>query len=198
MASPEEDPLSAIDIFEPIGQGISGTVYKGLWRREVVAVKVMEQVLDKHQAVQEAAVCMAIRHPSVVQTHLYVLKQLPAAQQYLDRVHGLPGNRQAAELSPGSCQEAFRGDHAVAHGTLTYMPPELLLHGTVSCAVDVYSLSVLLWEMYTGQQPYKGLTEAQIVDSKAEGCRSLPLPSSCPSPYVQLCNRCLEFNPCLR
>jgi len=24
-----------------------------------------------------------------------------------------------------------------------YMPPELLLHGTVSCAVDVYSLSVL-------------------------------------------------------
>ncbi|DBA66114.1 TPA: hypothetical protein ACH3X2_003111 [Trebouxia sp. C0005] len=81
--------------------------------------------------------------------------------------------------SPGSCQEAFRGDHAVAHGTLTYMPPELLLHGTVSCAVDVYSLSVLR------QQPYKGLTEAQIVDSKAEGCRSLPLPSSCPSPYAK-------------
>jgi serine/threonine protein kinase len=45
--------------------------------------------------------------------------------------------------SPGSCQGAFRGDHAVAHGTLMYMPPELLLHGTVSCAVDVYSLSIL-------------------------------------------------------
>ncbi len=38
----------------------------GLWRRKVVAVKVMERVLDKHQAAQEAAVCMAIRHPSVV------------------------------------------------------------------------------------------------------------------------------------
>ncbi len=45
--------------------------------------------------------------------------------------------------SPGSCQGAFTGDHAVAHGTLMYMPPELLLHGTVSCAVDVYSLSIL-------------------------------------------------------
>ena len=40
--------------------------------------------------------------------------------------------------SPGSCREAFRGDHAVAHGTLMYMPPELLLHGTVSCAANVY------------------------------------------------------------
>lgn len=38
----------------------------GLWRRKVVAVKVMEQVLDQHQAVQEAAVCMAMCHPSVV------------------------------------------------------------------------------------------------------------------------------------
>ncbi|KAL0040261.1 hypothetical protein WJX77_001754 [Trebouxia sp. C0004] len=70
------------------------------------------------------------------------------------------------------------------------MPPELLLHGTVSYAVDVYSLSVLC------QQPYKGLTQAQIMASKAEGCRDLPLPSSCPSPFVHLCNRCLAFNPC--
>ncbi|KAL0040262.1 hypothetical protein WJX77_001754 [Trebouxia sp. C0004] len=62
------------------------------------------------------------------------------------------------------------------------MPPELLLHGTVSYAVDVYSLSVLC------QQPYKGLTQAQIMASKAEGCRDLPLPSSCPSPFVHLCN----------
>ncbi|KAL0049739.1 hypothetical protein WJX82_008919 [Trebouxia sp. C0006] len=107
----------------------------------------------------EAAVCMTICHPSVVQTHLCVLEQLPAAQQYLDRLHGLQENRQVAELladfgmctrlqSPGSCQGAFTGDHAVAHGTLMYMPPELLLHGTVSCAVDVYSLSILLWEIY--------------------------------------------------
>ena len=29
MAPPEEDSLAAVDIFEPIGQGISGTVYKG-------------------------------------------------------------------------------------------------------------------------------------------------------------------------
>ncbi|DBB02759.1 TPA: hypothetical protein ACH3X1_013597 [Trebouxia sp. C0004] len=29
IAPPEEDSLAAVDIVEPIGQGISGTVYKG-------------------------------------------------------------------------------------------------------------------------------------------------------------------------
>jgi len=68
-----------------------------------------------------------------------------------------------------------------------------------TCLLKISNVCVpTVWEMYTGQQPYKGLTQAQIIDSKAEGCRDLPLPSSCPSPYVQLCNRCLEVNPCHR
>ncbi len=29
MAPPQEDSLAAVDVLEPIGQGISGTVYKG-------------------------------------------------------------------------------------------------------------------------------------------------------------------------
>ena len=31
----------------------------------------------------------------------------------------------------------------VAHGAIMYMPPELLLHGIVSLALDVYSFGVL-------------------------------------------------------
>jgi serine/threonine protein kinase len=44
-------------------------------------------------------------------------------------------------------------DQAVAlqHGTLAYMPPELLANGIVSYAADVYSFGVLLWEMFTAQ-----------------------------------------------
>jgi serine/threonine protein kinase len=43
------------------------------------------------------------------------------------------------------------------------MPPELVLHGTVSRAVDVYSFGVLLWQMYTGSRPWSGLTHSQII-----------------------------------
>ena len=65
---------------------------------------------------------------------------LDALQQQMRTLHAGMCTRLQ---SPGSCQGASRGDHTVAHGTLIYMPPELLLHGTVSCAVDVYSLSGL-------------------------------------------------------
>lgn len=46
---------------------------------------------------------------------------------------------------------------------LSHMPPELVLHGTVSRAVDVYSFGVLLWQMYTGSRPWSGLTHSQII-----------------------------------
>ena len=36
------------------------------------------------------------------------------------------------------------------YGTVTHMPPELLMEGKLSKAADVYAFGVLLWEMYTG------------------------------------------------
>ena len=42
-------------------------------------------------------------------------------------------------------------DHAraVQHGTLAYMPPELILEDAISFATDVYSFGILLWEMFS-------------------------------------------------
>lgn len=36
---------------------------------------------------------------------------------------------------------------AVQHGTLAYMPPELLTSDIISYATDVYSFGILMWEM---------------------------------------------------
>ena len=42
-------------------------------------------------------------------------------------------------------------DHAraVQHGTLAYMPPELILEDAISFTTDVYSFGILLWEMFS-------------------------------------------------
>lgn len=44
-----------------------------------------------------------------------------------------------------------------AAGTYSHMPPEVIKSSTYSKASDVWSFGVLLWELLTGEVPYKGL-----------------------------------------
>ena len=37
------------------------------------------------------------------------------------------------------------------YGTVTHMPPELLMEGKLTKSADVYAFGVLLWEMFTGE-----------------------------------------------
>lgn len=37
------------------------------------------------------------------------------------------------------------------YGTVTHMPPELLMEGKLTKSADVYAFGVLLWEMYSGE-----------------------------------------------
>jgi serine/threonine protein kinase len=41
-------------------------------------------------------------------------------------------------------------------GTYSHMPPEVIKSSTYSKASDVFSFGVLLWELLTGEIPYKG------------------------------------------
>lgn len=49
------------------------------------------------------------------------------------------------------------------YGTVTHMPPELLMEGKLTKSADVYAFGVLLWEMYTGERPFAGMRHAQII-----------------------------------
>lgn len=43
------------------------------------------------------------------------------------------------------------------------MPAETLRDGVISKATDVYSMGVLLWQLYTSSRPWGGLLHGQII-----------------------------------
>src|SRR3954451_11541783 len=48
-------------------------------------------------------------------------------------------------------------------GTVSYLAPEQIGHGTVDERADVYACGVMLYEMLTGAKPYTGDTAMQVI-----------------------------------
>lgn len=48
-------------------------------------------------------------------------------------------------------------------GTVSYLAPEQIEHGTVNARTDVYACGVLLYEMLTGSKPHEGGTPMQVI-----------------------------------
>lgn len=81
-----------------------------------------------------------------------------------------------------------------SYGTVTHMPPELLLDGTLGRPADVYAFGVILWELYMGQRPYAGLSHGQIIHHITTR-KTLVLPSACPASLAKLIDSCFLADP---
>lgn len=56
----------------------------------------------------------------------------------------------------GLAREFANTTKVTAAGTYAWMPPEVIKTSTFSKASDVWSYGILLWELLTGETPYKG------------------------------------------
>lgn len=50
----------------------------------------------------------------------------------------------------------------------------------------VHSYGVLLWELLTGETPYKGIDALAVAYGVAVNKLTLPIPSTCPQPFREL------------
>ena len=56
-----------------------------------------------------------------------------------------------------------------SHGTLTYTSPELLFHGKLNLASDVYAFGMLVYELCAGQAAYSGKAVVEMFSCKNTG-----------------------------
>ncbi|XP_074593291.1 mitogen-activated protein kinase kinase kinase 7-like [Brevipalpus obovatus] len=82
-------------------------------------------------------------------------------------------------------------------GTVAYMAPEVFQTTDYTEKCDVYSWTVLLWEVITRQEPYKGMESAQIMFSVCNGKR-LPLPDGADPVLLKLMSLAWHDNPTVR
>lgn len=60
-------------------------------------------------------------------------------------------------------------------GTIAYLSPELLTRGTADARSDIYALGIMMYEMLTGEQPFKGDQPMQVAYQHAHN--DVPRPS---------------------
>ncbi|XP_067098751.1 LOW QUALITY PROTEIN: mitogen-activated protein kinase kinase kinase 12-like [Osmerus mordax] len=92
------------------------------------------------------------------------------------------------ELSDKSTKMSFAG-------TVAWMAPEVIRNEPVSEKVDIWSFGVVLWEMLTGEVPYKDVDSSAIIWGVGNNSLQLPIPESCPDGFKLLLRQCWSCKP---
>ena len=78
---------------------------------------------------------------------------------------------------------------------LKWCAPEVFLDRKFSTKSDVWSYSVVLYEVFSmGAPPYSGMSNSEVRDFVTKGC-VMPKPSSFPSNIYELMQSCFKFAP---
>ncbi|XP_025907804.1 mitogen-activated protein kinase kinase kinase 12, partial [Nothoprocta perdicaria] len=80
-------------------------------------------------------------------------------------------------------------------GTVAWMAPEVIRNEPVSEKVDIWSFGVVLWELLTGEIPYKDVDSSAIIWGVGSNSLHLPVPTGCPDGFKVLLRQCWNSKP---
>ncbi|XP_037603270.1 mitogen-activated protein kinase kinase kinase 9 [Sebastes umbrosus] len=95
----------------------------------------------------------------------------------------------------GLAREWHRTTKMSAAGTYAWMAPEVIRSSTFSKGSDVWSYGVLLWELLTGEVPFRGIDGLAVAYGVAMNKLALPIPLTCPEPFARLMEECWSSDP---
>uniref|UniRef100_A0A182LRI5 Protein kinase domain-containing protein n=1 Tax=Anopheles culicifacies TaxID=139723 RepID=A0A182LRI5_9DIPT len=80
-------------------------------------------------------------------------------------------------------------------GTVAWMAPEVIRNMPCNEKVDIWSYGVVLWELLTGEIPYKNVDSSQIIYGVGNNTLYLPIPDTCPEGFKLLIKQCWSTKP---
>lgn len=92
-------------------------------------------------------------------------------------------------------REQLSHEEFTAAGTYAWMAPESIRSSNFSPASDVWSFGVLVWEILTGEVPYRGMEPLQVALAVANRHLRLPVPDSIPQILSSVMLNCWEEEP---
>uniref|UniRef100_S4RWF5 mitogen-activated protein kinase kinase kinase n=1 Tax=Petromyzon marinus TaxID=7757 RepID=S4RWF5_PETMA len=95
----------------------------------------------------------------------------------------------------GLAREWHRTTKMSQAGTYAWMAPEVIKFSMFSKGSDIWSYGVLLWELLTGEVPYRGIDGLTVAYGVAVNKLTLPIPSTCPEPFAKLMADCWKADP---
>jgi hypothetical protein len=95
----------------------------------------------------------------------------------------------------GSARATLSGSRTMTHGvgTACWLAPEVIKHARSSKFSDVYGYGIVLWELATREEVYRGLETTQIIAKVAHENLRPPVPQDCP--WKDLMVKCWAENP---
>merc|ERR1719219_1803563 len=80
-------------------------------------------------------------------------------------------------------------------GTVAWMAPEVIRNEPCNEKVDIWSFGVCVWELLTGELPYKNVDSSAIIWGVGSNSLQLPLPTTCPDGFKLLIKQCWSSKP---
>eukprot|EP00118_Oscarella_pearsei_P001129 m.6681 g.6681 ORF g.6681 m.6681 type:complete len:981 (+) comp16564_c0_seq2:2505-5447(+) len=90
----------------------------------------------------------------------------------------------------GLARQMYNTTRMSAAGTYAWMSPEVIKDSIFSHGSDVWSYGVVLWELLTGEVPYRGVDGMAVAYGVAMNQLTLPVPSTCPPLFADLMQAC--------
>src|SRR5262245_61767342 len=153
----EHDDLMFISMEYVEGELIAERIARG----PLPAVEAADIAAQVASALEEAhghnVIHRDIKSANLVQTRRGLVKVLDFGLAKME----ITGSTEAALRTTSQFQVTAPG---MVLGTMAYMAPEQLRGEDVDHRCDLFSLGVVLYEMLTGQQPFRGKTLAEVFD----------------------------------